>query len=111
MSRFAQQYEIYIQAQEAFRLGDHSTGLRNTLYLMANFIVGMKGYDLYRLWEASVIGGNPSEEIFGAMVDGDLVVPVLQDAKNGKIQIIQDFLDAVQRIEINERERILRGVV
>ncbi|POA83674.1 hypothetical protein C1882_18165 [Pseudomonas sp. FW305-E2] len=111
MSRFAQQHEIYIQAQEAFRLGDHSTGLRNTLYLMANFIVGMKGYDLYRLWEASVIGGNPSEEIFGAMVDGDMIVSVLQDAKDGKVQIVNDFLAAVQGIEINERERILKAVV
>lgn len=106
-----QKVEAYYRARDAFREGNYAIGMKETLLSLASGAFKLNARNLYELWEASIEGGRGSDELFLTMIDQGFVEQILIKAKTGKIEIINEFLAAVQRIEISERERILRAVV
>lgn len=110
MSKFVDQFDMYINAHEAFKQGNHADGLKATLFLMANGIVRPDARNLYGLWESSVYGGNASEELFLTMLDQGMIPEVLKEAKAGKFEILKEFLDAVGRLDEDTEYEILKAV-
>lgn len=110
MSTFIRQFDIRTKAHQDFARGDKFEGLKAVMYLLANGIVKPNARDLYDFWESSAYGRNESAELFGAMLDKGHIPEILRKAKAGEMVIIQDFIDAVDRLDDDTKLAILRAV-
>lgn len=110
MSKFVEQFDMYMKAHEAFKAGRSSEGLSATLFLLANGIVKPNARELYELWESSVYGGCGSDELFLTILDLGLVPDILKDAKAGSFDILSEFVERVGRLDQDTKYTILRAV-
>lgn len=110
MSRFVGQFDIHTKAHQDFARGRKSEGLKAVMYLLANGVVKLNARDLYEFWESSVYGRNESTELFGTMVDLGYIPVILRQAKTGEVEVIQDFINAIDRLEEDTKLAILKAV-
>lgn len=110
MSKFVDQFDMYMQAHEAFRGGKNAEGLKATLFLLANGIVRPNARELYELWESSVYGGCGSDELFLTMLDLGIIPDILKDAKSGSFDILSEFVERVDRLDQDTKYAILKAV-
>ncbi|WP_104961357.1 hypothetical protein [Pseudomonas sp. XWY-1] len=110
MSRFVRQFDIHTKAHQDFARGNKFEGLKAVMYLLANGIVKLNARDLYEFWESSVYGRNESAELFDTMLDKGHIPEILRKAKSGEMVIIQDFIDAIDRLDEDTKLAILRAV-
>lgn len=110
MSKFVRQFDIRTKAHQDFARGNKAEGLKSVMYLLANGIVKLNSRDLYEFWESSVYGRNESDELFGTMLDLGHIPEILRKAKTGEIEVIQNFIDAIDRLDIETKLSILRAV-
>ena len=110
MSRFVEQFDMFMKAHEAFKAGRNSEGLSATLFLLANGIVKPSARELYELWESSVYGDCGSEELFLTMLDLEMIPDILREAKAGKFDILIDFVDAVARLDEDTQYTVLKAI-
>ena len=110
MSKFVEQFDMYMKAHEAFKAGRSSEGLSATLFLLANGIVKPNARELYELWESSVYGGCGSEELFLTMLDLGMIPQILREAKAGSFDILTEFVDAVARLDKDTQYKVLKAV-
>lgn len=110
MSKFIEQFDMYMRAHEAFKAGRNSEGLSATLFLLANGIVKPNARELYELWESSVYGGSGSDELFLTMLDLGMIPQILKDAKAGSFDVLTEFVDAVGRLDEDTKYKVLRAV-
>jgi hypothetical protein len=109
MSRFVDQFDMYLKAHEAFKNGNNAEGLKAALFLMANGVVKLNSRQLYKLWESSVYGGQGSEELFLTMLDQGMIPEILRNAKAGEFEVLKDFVDAVARLNEDTRYEVLKA--
>ena len=110
MSKFVEQFDMYMKAHEAFKAGRSSEGLSATLFLLANGIVKPNARELYELWESSVYGGRGSDELFLTMLDLGMIPDILKDAKAGKFDILSEFVERVDKLDQDTKYAILKAV-
>lgn len=110
MSKFVDQFDMYMQAHEAFKGGNNAEGLKATLFLLANGIVKPNARELYELWESSVYGGCGSDELFLTMLDLGIIPDILKDAKSGSFDILSEFVERVDRLDQDTKYTILKAV-
>lgn len=110
MSKFLEQFDMYMRAHEAFRAGRNAEGLSATLFLLANGIVRPNARELYELWESSVYGGNGSEELFLTMLDLGMIPQILRDAKAGSFDILTEFVERVDSLDQDTKFKILKAI-
>lgn len=110
MSKFVDQFDMYMRAHEAFKGGKNAEGLKATLFLLANGIVKPNARELYELWESSVYGGCGSDELFLTILDLGLVPDILKDAKAGSFDILSEFVERVDRLDQDTKYTILKAV-
>lgn len=110
MSKFVRQFDMHTKAHQDFARGDKFGGLKAVMYLLANGLVKPSARDLYEFWESSVYGRNESGELFGAMLDKGHIPEILRKAKAGEMVVIQDFIDAIDRLDDDTKLAILRAV-
>ena len=110
MSKFVEQFDMYISAHEAFKAGKNAEGLSVTLFLLANGIVRPNARELYGLWESSVYGGRGSDELFLTMLDLGMIPDILKDAKAGKFDILSEFVERVDKLDQDTKYAILKAV-
>ena len=110
MSKFVEQFDMYMRAHEAFKAGRNSEGLSATLFLLANGIVKPNARELYELWESSVYGGSGSDELFLTMLDLGMIPQILTDAKAGSFDVLTEFVDAVGRLDEDTQYKVLKAV-
>lgn len=102
--------DLLSRTHAAYRSGDESRGLKNTLYLLGNGFLKRDAQRMYQMFESAVIGGHGSDKLFGAMLDQGMVSIILKKAKAGEIQIVKEFLGAVGRLEEDIRYEVLNAV-
>lgn len=110
MSRFLGQFDIHTRAHQEFACGNKAEGLKAVMYLLANGIVKLNARDLYEFWESSVYGRNESAELFGTMLDLGYIPEILRQAKIGEVEVIQDFINAIDRLNEDAKLAILKAV-
>ena len=110
MSKFVEQFDMYMRAHEAFKAGRHAEGLSATLFLLANGIVKPNARELYELWESSVYGGRGSDELFLTMLDLGMIPAILKDAKSGSFDILSEFVERVQGLDQDTKYAILKAI-
>lgn len=110
MSRFVSQFDIHTRAHQEFARGNKTEGLKAVMYLLANGIVKLNARDLYEFWESSVYGQNESAELFGTMLDLGYIPEILRQAKTGEVEVIQDFINAIESLEEDTKLAILKAV-
>lgn len=110
MTKFVEQFDMFMRAHEAFRAGRNAEGLSATLFLLGNGIVRPNARELYELWESSVYGGCGSEELFLTMLDLGMVPQILRDAKAGSFDVLTEFVDAVGRLDKDTQYEVLKAV-
>lgn len=110
MSRFVDQFDMFMGAHEAFRAGRNAEGLSATLFLLGNGIIKPNARELYELWESSVYGGCGSDELFLTILDLGLVPDILKDAKAGSFDILSEFVERVDRLDQDTKYTILKAV-
>lgn len=110
MSKFVEQFDMYMRAHEAFKAGRNSEGLSATLFLLANGIVKPNARELYELWESSVYGGHGSDELFLMILDLRLIPDILKDAKSGRFDILTEFVERVGSLDQDTKLKILKAV-
>ena len=110
MSKFVEQFDMYIKAHDAFRAGKNAEGLSATIFLLANGIVKPNARELYELWESSVYGGCGSDELFLTILDLGLIPDILKDAKAGSFDILTEFVERVDKLDQDTKYTILMAV-
>jgi hypothetical protein len=110
MSKFVEQFDMYTRAHVAFRAGNKTEGLKHVLFLLGAGLVKPQARDLYEFWESSVMGKNGSEELFGTMLDLDVIPEILRQAKTGKILLIEDFIAEIAKLDDEAKYQILKAV-
>ena len=110
MSKFVEQFDMYMKAHEAFKGGKNAEGLKATLFLLANGIVKPNARELYELWESSVYGGCGSDELFLTMLDLGIIPDILKDVKSGSFDILSEFVERVDRLDQDTKYTILKAV-
>jgi hypothetical protein len=110
MSKFVEQFDMYMRAHQAFKAGRNAEGLSATLFLLANGIVKPNARELYELWESSVYGGHGSDELFLMILDLGLIPDILKDAKSGSFEILTEFVERVGSLEQDTKLGILKAV-
>lgn len=110
MSKFVEQFDMYMRAHEAFKAGRNAEGLSTTLFLLANGVVKPNARELYELWESSVYGGCGSDELFLTILDLGLIPDILKDAKAGSFDILTEFVERVDKLDQDTKYTILRAV-
>ena len=109
MSRFVGQFDIHTRAHQEFARGNKAEGLKAVMYLLANGIVKLNARDLYEFWESSVYGRNESSELFGTMLDLGYIPEILRQATSGEVEVIQDFISAIDRLDEDTKLAILKA--
>lgn len=110
MTKFVEQFDMFMRAHDAFRAGRNTEGLSATLFLLANGIVKPNARELYELWESSVYGGRGSDELFLTILDLGLIPDILKDAKAGSFDILSEFVERVQSLDQDTKYAILKAV-
>ena len=110
MSKFVEQFDMYIKAHDAFRAGKNAEGLSATLFLLANGIVKPNARELYELWESSVYGGRGSDELFLMILDLGLIPDILKDARSGSFDILTEFVQRVDDLDLDTKHKILTSI-
>lgn len=110
MTKFVEQFDMFMRAHDAFKSGRNSEGLSATLFLLANGVVKQNARELYELWESSVYGGCGSEELFLTMLDLGMIPQILRDAKAGSFDVLAEFVDAVGRLDKDAQYEVLKAV-
>lgn len=110
MSKFVEQFDMYMRAHEAFKAGRNAEGLSATLFLLANGIVKPNARELYELWESSVYGGRGSDELFLKILDLGLIPDILKDAKAGSFDILTEFVQRVDDLDLDTKHKILTSI-
>lgn len=110
MSKFVDQFDMYIRAHEAFKAGKNAECLSATLFLLANGIVRPNARELYELWESSVYGVHGSDELFLTIQDLGLIPDILKDAKAGSFDILTEFMERIDELDEDAKYAILKAV-
>jgi len=110
MTKFVEQFDMFMRAHEAFRAGRNAEGLSATLFLLGNGIVKPNPRELYELWESSVYGGCASDELFLTMLDLGMIPDILKEAKIGSFDILTEFVERVDKLDQDTKYTILKAV-